>query len=402
MSGRWLSIVGIGEDGLDGLSPIARTIVDGAELLAGGVRHLALIPTGSAERMVWTSPFADNLDRLAGWRGRRVCVLASGDPMWFGVGATLARQFGAEQIRVIPHPGAFSLAAARLGWALHEARCLSIHGRAFESVLPHLTPGAKLLLLAEDGSSAARLASRLIAMGLEETRIDVFEHLDGPTERRHTATAAQWTMARTEDLNTIALTLPDRWNGLPPLACVPGLPDDAFRHDGQLTKREVRAATLAALSPWPGAHLWDVGAGCGSIAVEWCRAGGTASAIEQDAERCSMIANNALTLGVPYLDLHRGAAPGILSEITRAPDALFIGGGLTAPGVLDASWSALRSGGRMVANAVTSEGEARLLAWQKQAGGSLIRLSVSRLQATGRFHSWHPLMPVTQYSGLKP
>lgn len=402
MRNRWLSVVGIGEDGLDGLSPIARRIVETAELLAGGERHLALIPSGPAERLAWTAPFSDNLDRLAAWQGRPVCVLASGDPMWFGVGATLARRFGIEQIRVVPHPGAFSLAAARLGWALHETRCLSIHGRAFETVLLHLTPGARLLLLAEDGASAARLAARLVALNLGETEITVFEHLDGPSERRLTANAAHWSIERTADLNTIALALPDRTTGGGPLTRVPGLPDDAFHHDGQLTKREIRAVTLAALAPWPGAHLWDVGAGCGSIAIEWCRAGGTATAIEQNDGRCDMITENALALGVPDLDLHRGSAPRALAAITRPPDALFIGGGLSAPGVLEACWTALRPGGRLVANAVTSEGEALLLAWQARNGGGLTRLAVSRLEDTGRFHSWHPAMPVTQYSGLKP
>jgi precorrin-6Y C5,15-methyltransferase (decarboxylating) len=402
MTAPWLSVVGIGEDGLDGLSPLARRIIDDAEWLAGGERHLAMVDDGTAKRLVWTAPFADNFDRLEALRGRRVCVLASGDPMWFGVGATLARRFGAAAFRVLPHPSAFSLAAARLGWALQETRCLSIHGRPFETILPYLTPGARLLLLAEDGTSAARLAARLTADGLGAAEVSVFEHLGGPKERHLAAAADQWTVERTADLATIAAALPDRWSGRPPLACVPGLPDDAFRHDGQLTKREVRAVTLAALAPWPGAHLWDVGAGCGSVAIEWCRAGGTASAIEQDARRCRLIIENALALGVPLLDLHQGSAPQALAGIPRAPDALFIGGGLSSPGVLEAGWAALPSGGRMVANAVTSEGEALLLAWQTRMGGSLTRLSAARLEATGRFHSWHPAMPVTQYWGLKP
>ncbi|PKU21733.1 precorrin-6y C5,15-methyltransferase (decarboxylating) subunit CbiE [Telmatospirillum siberiense] len=402
MSKRWLSVVGIGEDGLEGLSPIARRIVETAEVLAGGERHLALVPEGPADRLAWTAPFADNLDRLAAFRGRKVCVLASGDPMWFGVGATLARRFGAEEMEIVPHPGAFSLAAARLGWALHETCCLSIHGRAFETVLRHLHPGARLLLLAEDGASAARLAVRLADLGLGETEIQVFEHLGGPLERRLASPAGSWIEPRTADLATIALRLPERWSGRPPLACVPGLPDDAFHHDGQLTKREIRAATLAALAPWPGAHLWDVGAGCGSIAIEWCRAGGTATAIEKDADRCAMIGGNALALGVPHLDLRQGSAPDVLAGIATRPDALFVGGGLSAPGVLDACWAALPSGGRMVANAVTAESEALLLAWQARNGGSLTRLSIARLESTGRFHSWHPAMPVTQYSGCKP
>lgn len=402
MNGRWLSVVGIGEDGLEGLSPIARRTIETAQILVGGARHLALVPQGTAERLTWTAPFADNLDRLAALQDSRVCVLASGDPMWFGVGATLARRFGSDRMDIFPHSGAFSLAAARLGWALHETCCLSIHGRAFETVLRHLYPDARLLLLAEDGTSAARLAARLVDLGLGGAEIQVFEHLGGPQEQHRAAEADRWADARTADLATIALRLPGRWPGRPPLGCVPGLPDDAFHHDGQLTKREIRAATLAALAPWPGAHLWDIGAGCGSIAIEWCRAGGSASAIERDPGRCAMIEENALALGVPHIDLRQGSAPGILSGLAARPDALFVGGGLSAPGVLDACWAALSSGGRMVANAVTAESEALLLAWQARNGGSLTRLSIARLEGTGRFHSWHPAMPVTQYSGLKP
>ncbi|MDR3437564.1 precorrin-6y C5,15-methyltransferase (decarboxylating) subunit CbiE [Telmatospirillum sp.] len=401
MTAPWLSVVGLGEDGLAGLSPIARQIIADAEILAGGARHLALVPPGPAERLEWATPFAANLERLAAVAGRRVCVLASGDPMWFGVGATLARRFGIEALRIIPHPGSFSLAAARLGWPLHETRCLSIHGRAFETVLLHLTPGARLLLLAEDGTSAARLAGLLVAHGLGEAGIDVFERLGGPAERRLSARADAWKIPRTDDLNTIAVALPDRPRSHRPPSVVPGLPDDAFIHDGQLTKREIRAVTLAALAPWPGAVLWDIGAGCGSVAIEWCRAGGIARAVECDNSRCRMIAANALALGVPDLGLCCGKAPEALASLDGAPDAVFLGGGLSAPGVIETAWAALRPGGRLVANAVTSEAEALLLAWQPRIGGTLTRLSVSRLEPVGRFHTWHPAMPVTQFVAEK-
>jgi precorrin-6Y C5,15-methyltransferase (decarboxylating) len=398
----WLTIVGLGEDGVDGLSPLARQIVADAQVLVGGTRHLAMIPEGCAARIEWTSPFATNLDRLAERQGQPVCVLASGDPMWFGVGVTLARRFGREALRVIPHPGAFSLAAARMGWALQETRCLSIHGRAFEALALHLAPRAQLLLLAEDGRSVAEVAAWLTEEGLGDAQLDLFEHLGGPAERHLRATAANWPLARSEDLNTIAVTLPDRLDAgwLPPGGI--GLPDDAFRHDGQITKREIRAVTLSTLSPWPGGRLWDVGAGCGSVAIEWCRAGGEAWAIEKDESRCAMIADNALALGVPRLGLKRGVAPAALAGLPDAPDAIFLGGGLTAPGVFEACWAALRSGGRLVANAVTAESEALMLAWRQAVGGSLIRLAVTRLDAVGRFHTWHPAMPVTQFVAVKP
>lgn len=402
MTVPWISVVGIGEDGLAGLSPIARRLVETAEVLAGGERHLAMVPDGAAERLAWKSPFSANLERLEAARGRRTCVLASGDPMWFGVGATLARHFGTDQLQIVPHSGAFSLAAARLGWALHETVCLSIHGRAFEAVLRHLYPRARLLLLAEDGTSAARLAGRLVELGLGESDIAVFEHLGGPRERHLSAHAGAWGQRRTADLATIALSLPARTSGHPPLGSAPGLPDDAFRHDGQLTKREIRAATLARLAPWPGALLWDIGAGCGSIAIEWCRAGGNAIAVERDAGRCDMIGTNALALGVPHLDVRQGSGLDLLPGLGATPDAIFVGGGLTGPGLIEAGWAALAPGGRLVANAVTAESEARLLAWQAERGGELVRLSIARLEGTGRYHTWHPLMPVTQYSGIKP
>ncbi len=304
-----------------------------------------MVPEGPARRLTWTTPFADNLERLAALAGGRVCVLASGDPMWFGVGATLARHFGAESLRVVPHPGAFSLAAARLGWALQETGCLSIHGRAFEAVLLHLAPRARLLLLAEDGTSAARLAALLVAHGLGDAEMRVFEKLGGPAERSFAAKTDAWTIERTDDLNIIALALPDHPGDGSLFARVPGLPDDAFRHDGQLTKREIRAVTLAALGPWPGAMLWDVGAGCGSVAIEWCRAGGVAWAVERNETRAAMIADNALALGVPALGLLKGPAPDALTKIPGAPDAVFIGGGLSVPGLFEACWQALRPGG---------------------------------------------------------
>jgi precorrin-6Y C5,15-methyltransferase (decarboxylating) len=394
----WLSVVGIGEDGVDGLSGAVRALIANAEVLCGGDRHLAMVVGGPAERLAWPSPFATAIEALRALRGRRVCVLASGDPMWFGIGATLAGVFPQDEMTVVPHPGAFSLAAARLGWPLQETICLSIHGRPIEGVLLHLQPGNRLLVLSHDAASPAGLAALLDVRGFGASRLTVLERLGGPAECRVSGEAADWPHQAVDALNVVAVEI--RGSGRF-LARVPGLPDDAFLHDGQMTKREVRAATLSALAPWPGACLWDVGAGCGSVAVEWARAGGCAVAIEQDAARRDMISHNAIRLGVPGLRVVAGQAPEVLAGLDQSPDAVFIGGGLSVPGVLDAGWAALPPGGRLVANAVTTEAEAVLLAWHRRLGGELTRLEVSRLSATGRYHTWHPLMPVTQYWGIK-
>lgn len=394
----WLSVIGIGEDGLAGVSPAARTLIEGAEVLAGGARHLAMIPPGAAERLPWPSPFATGVEEILARRGRAVCVLASGDPMWFGIGATLARHVDPAEMTVLPHPGAFSLAAARMLWPLHEAAALTVHGRPIEALALHLRPGARLLVLSEDGRSPSLIADLLRTHGYGDSRMTVFEHLGGAAEARTDAAACDWE-AETADLNTVAV-LCRAAPGVRVLSTAPGLPDDAFLHDGQLTKREIRAVTLAALGPLPGAVLWDLGAGCGSIAIEWMRAGGRAAAVERSAARCGLIARNAAVLGVPGLDIVQGAAPAVLPE--GRPDAVFVGGGCSQPGLLDAAWAALPPGGRMVANAVTAEGEAALLAWRQTHGGALTRLAVSRLGPTGSLHTWHPAMPVTQYAGDKP
>ncbi len=401
MTSPWLTVVGVGEDGADGLSPAALRLVQGAGVLVGGARHLELIPPVAGQRRIpWPTPFS--VEFLEELRGTPVVVLASGDPLWFGVGATLGKAFTPAEVRVLPHPGAFSLAAAAMGWPLQDCVPLTVHGRPLDGVRLHLAPGARLLILSENGRTPAALAALLRQAGYGASRMTVLERLGGPAERRMEGRAQDWDHGPAHDLNTIAVqcfAAPET----PVLARVPGLPDDLFEHDGQITKREVRAVTLSALAPTPGAVLWDVGAGCGSIAIEWMRAGGFAVAVERDTNHCDMIARNAALLGVPGLQVLAGAAPEALEDLKGSiPDAVFIGGGVTRDGVLDQCWEALKPGGRLVANAVTVESEAVLLAWQARQGGRLIRLSVSRLAPTGRFHSWRPFMPVTQYCGIKP
>ena len=398
----WLAIVGIGEDGLAGLNAAARTLVGTAEILVGGERHLAMVPSGGGERLTWQRPFSDTIGAIAARRGRRVVVLASGDPSWYGVGAVLARHFPIGEMTILPHPGAFSLAAARLGWAIADCAVLSLHGRPVDTLRLHLAPHRRLLLLSEDGTTPRAVAHLLTELGWGPTRLTVFEHLGGPREAVLCEEAQHWGERQSADLNTIAVECRAGPEARP-LSRFAGLPDDAFEHDGQLTKREVRAMTLAVLAPLPGERLWDVGAGCGSIAIEWLRAieGGDAVAIERNPDRAAMIARNAAALGVPGLNIVTGTAPQVLAGLD-APDAVFIGGGISDPELLPTAWDALRPGGRLVANIVSLAGERMLLDWQARSGGLLTRIAVSHVAPLGTQEAWRPLLPVTQLAATKP
>ena len=403
MTSPWLAVVGIGEDGLAGLSAAARTLVETAEVLVGGARHLAMAPKGDqAERIVWSSPLADTVAAIAARRGRRVTVLASGDPMWFGVGAVLGRRFSREEITILPQPSAFSLAAARLGWPVAECAMVSLHGRPLDGLRLHLMPGGHVLALSENGGTPAAVAALLTGLGWGPSRLTVFSDLGGPREAVVESEARCWGGRRVADLNTIALEC-RAGPGARALPRLAGLPDDAFEHDGQLTKREVRAATMAALAPLAGETLWDVGAGCGSIAIEWLRAGesGAAVAVERDPARAARIARNAAALGVPGLRVVLGSAPAALAGLPP-PDAVFVGGGIGVPGLLPALWKALPAGGRLVANAVTAEGELLLLDWHARHGGALMRIAVSRAEPAGTHHLWRSLASVTQLAAVKP
>ncbi len=397
----WLSIVGVGADGLHGISAIARGLIDRADVLVGGQRHLAMVADGAAERLTWATPLSDTVKAIKARRGRRVVVLATGDPMWFGIGVTLARHFPHDEMTILPHLSAFTLAAARMGWPLAETETITLHGRPIDLLALHLAPGARLLVLSENGTTPATVAAFLRARGWGASEITVLENLGGDAERRVDGVADSWNTGASADLNTLAVRCvpgPDARVQ----SRAPGLPDDAFVHDGQLTKREVRAATLSALAPLPGQRLWDVGAGCGSIAIEWMRAarGMQAVAIERHAARHALIARNAATLGVPRLRVIGGEAPGALAGL-ETPDAIFIGGGLSAPGMIDACWPRLRPGGRLVANAVTVEGESILAGWHARLGGALRRIAVSRAEPVGGRLGWRTLMPVTQWEAVK-
>jgi precorrin-6Y C5,15-methyltransferase (decarboxylating) len=395
----WLAVIGVGEEGWAGLSGAARALIESATLVVGGERHLSLVPQGAGERLAWTSPLADTVAEIARRQGQRVAVLASGDPLCYGVGALLARNFTPEEMIVLPTPSAFSLAASRLLWPLEDCVSLSLHARPLDRLRLHLAPGARVIALSNDGTTPATLARLLQQAGWGASMLTVFEHLGGPRERRIEASAAEWQTDPVADLNTIALLCEASPNAKP-WSRRAGLPDEAFRHDGQITKRAVRAVTLSALAPLPGELLWDIGAGCGSIAIEWLRAERRmkAVAIERDATRAALIAENAAMLGVPEIEIVRDGAPAALAALP-APDAIFLGGGVSDNAIWDAAWKGLKPGGRLVANAVTLAGEAALFHYHTAHGGELTRIAVAHAESH-RF--WRQAMQVAQLVLIKP
>ncbi|WP_201305909.1 precorrin-6y C5,15-methyltransferase (decarboxylating) subunit CbiE [Roseomonas harenae] len=399
--GRWLSIIGIGEDGIAGLPPLARELVEQAELVFGGQRHLNLaapILRGAAQP--WPSPF--DVSPVLAARGRRVAVLASGDPFLHGVGSVLLRHVVVEEVLSLPAPSAFSLAASRLGWALQDVVTLSLHGRPVELIRSHLHPGTRLLVLTSDAAGPGDIAGLLRREGFGKSRVALLEALGGPREGIRRFIAEEGAPDRPDPLNLLAIEVAAS-PGARILPFAPGLPDDWFEHDGQLTKRAVRAVTLSALAPRRGALLWDVGAGAGSIGIEWMLADQSlrAVAVESRADRATRTRRNALALGVPGLRVVEGEAPTALEGLP-IPDAIFLGGGASDPGVLDAALAALRPGGRFVANAVTLETEALLLARRATLGGEMLRLAVSHAVPVAGMTGWRAAMPVTQWVWDKP
>ncbi|MFF3272163.1 precorrin-6y C5,15-methyltransferase (decarboxylating) subunit CbiE [Streptomyces chrestomyceticus] len=406
-----VTVVGIGADGWDGLPAASREVLRGAGALVGGARQLDLLPAECAgARIPWPSPLRPAVPGLlAAHAGREVCVLASGDPMFYGIGRTLTEvlaEAGAAPPRVLPHPSSVSYACARLGWPVEDTEVVTLVGRALAGLAAALHDGRRLLVLSAGAETPAQVAGLLRERGFGPTRMRVLEQLGGPRERQTEGTAADWPAPPvadgTDPLNVIALDCARAPEALR-LSASPGLPDDAYEHDGQLTKRHVRAATLAALAPAPGELLWDIGGGSGSIGIEWMRTHRTcrAVAVERDAVRAGRITRNADALGVPALRVVTGPAPEALAGLP-APHAVFIGGGLTAPGLLEACWAALPPGGRLVANTVTLESEALLADWYRRYGGDLVRLAVAHAVPVGGFTGWRQAMPVTQWSVTKP
>ncbi|MFJ2773233.1 precorrin-6y C5,15-methyltransferase (decarboxylating) subunit CbiE [Streptomyces sp. NPDC087300] len=403
-SGIPVAVVGIGAEGWAGLPAASRAALAGADVLIGGPRQLDLLPAADCpgERVAWPSPLRPAVPGLlAAHAGRRVAVLASGDPMFYGIGRALSEVLGPDALHVLPHPSAVSLACARLGWPVEDTEVVTLVGRPAARLAAALHDGRRVLVLAPNAAAPGEIAALLREHGFGPSRLRVLEQLGSERESAHEGTADTWSHAPGDPLNVVAVEC-RRDPGALRLGAVPGLPDAAYESDGQLTKRHVRAATLAALAPAPGELLWDVGGGSGSIAVEWLRTHPSCRAVtvEKNAVRAARITRNADRLGVPGLRVVTGTAPEALAELPT-PDAVFIGGGLTAPGLLDACWAALPTGGRLVANTVTMESEALLAQWYRRHGGELVRIAVAQAVPVGGFTGWRQAMPVTQWSVTK-
>lgn len=395
---KWLTIIGMGEDGWEGISNRARLVLKTTEVIVGSSRLLKLLPNIKAERHEWPQPFSAVIERIRPLAGRNTVILATGDPLNYGVFRKLLEFIPFEEMTVIPHISAFSLAASRMGWSLPDCDTLSLHGRAAANLESFIQPGAKLIVLTADASTIPEIVRRLEARGFGQSQVSVLENLGGENERVSKYIPSTDYSA----LNTVAIhciASPDA----KVYSRLAGLPDDAFIHDGQLTKREVRAATLASLAPAPDQLLWDIGAGCGSIAIEWMRStrGCEAIAFEHNAERLAMISQNADALGTPRLKIISGKAPEAL-EGAAAPHAVFIGGGVGNDGVFDSAWSKLKAGGRLVANVVTLEGEMHLYDLQEKHGGDLVKIEISNLTSVGPYRALKPRMAVTQWRVQKP
>lgn len=399
MAEAWLHIVGIGEEGMEGLMPATRAVIEAAEIIVGGDRHHRLSDSVTAERVAWPHPFDTLIEVLKSFRGRRVVVLATGDPLWFSVGARIGRALPAGEIVYHPQLSAFQLAAVRMGWSMADLETLTVHGRPVEQMIAFIQPEARLLILTTGSETPGQIARFLAERGFGASPMTVLANMGGAEESRFDGVAESWDH-EVPAFNTLAVecrAAPDAAL----LPRVPGLADDLFQHDGTMTKREVRAATVAKLMPMRGALLWDIGTGCGSVAVEWMRAARYARAvgIEPRADRRAMAAANALALGVPRLEIVDGKVPEALAGL-EAPDAVFIGGGLSRE-VFVAAWAALRPLGRLVANAVTLESEAVLAELHAEFGGDLVRIAVQKAEPVGSYRGWRASMPVTQWSLVK-
>ena len=398
MSRPWLHIVGIGEDGVDGLSVEARKLVGEAEVIVGGDRHHNLAPNVTAERIAWPSPFDAMIEEIRGHKGRRVVVLVTGDPLWYSVGAKILKGIAREEIVFHPQLSAFQFGSCRMGWSLADVETLTVHGRAAEQIVPWFAPDVRMLLLTKDATSPGAVAKLLTERGYGPSKLTVLAALGGPNEAQFEGVADSWNL-EVPDFHLLAVECiagPDA-QVLPRT----GLPDDAFFHDGKITKRTARALALAKLVPVRDGVLWDLGCGCGSVAIEWMRAGREALAIgiEPQEKRRAMAEENAVKLGAPKLRLVDGTAPEALTGLPE-PDAVFIGGGISRVAI-EVCLDALKPHGRLVGHAVTLESEAVLLDVYAQYGGELQRISVETAEPVGPFKGWKPSMPVTQWAWTK-
>jgi len=402
MSECWLHVVGVTARGVQSLASEQRALLDQARVIIGPPRSLPKVRELDDRLVTWQSPLNKMIEQILSYRGTPTVILATGDPTWFGIGATLVAHIAPEEFEIHPAPSAFSLAAARMKWPLQNVDCVSVHGRPVEIIHSHIVPGQRILALTSDATTVADVAKILTNRGYGESHMTVLNAMGGETESRIEFSAKDHASKGVGNLNTIAIdcVADERAPILPPL---PGLPDGAFVHDGQLTKREVRAATLAKLAPLPGQHLWDVGAGCGSIAVEWMRAAprAVATCFERHAARVEMIERNRSALGTPGLKVISGQAPQSLEGLD-APDAIFMGGDVGNHELFETCWRSLKPGGRMVANAVTLDGETALAQRLEAHGGDMARIEISHLDNVGAHKALRPRMAVTQWNVTKP
>ncbi len=408
ISKKWLRVIGIGEDGWDDLTSDARDLLYESEIVLGGERHLKMLPDDwQGKRIVWHSPIREAVSKIVSWRpkepasGQKIAIMASGDPLCYGIATKLLRHLPIEEIWIKPALTTFSLMCSRLGWSLPDVETLTIHGRPVEMLHPFVQPYAKLLVLSKGEESPKQAAKLLSARGFGKSIITVLEHLGGKMERQTSGQAGSWNQPEGAALNAMAIQCIPESNATI-LSRIPGLPDEAFLHDGQLTKREIRTVSLSRLIPVVDQILWDVGAGCGSVAIEWMRTSPRclAFAIEKSESRLKLIEQNSQELGVPMLRIVPGNAPEVLADLL-APDAVFIGGGLSSGNLLQICWNALKPGGRLVANVITLEGEQKLLQWQNENGGDLTRLSISRAEEIGKFQGWKEMRSVIQLAVIK-
>jgi len=400
-SAPWLDIIGIGEDGIAGLSAEALKRLEAAEIIIGGDRHHGLTENVKGQRLSWPSPFDAMIEEINRHKGKKLVILVTGDPLWYSVGARITRSIPPGEIRFHPQLSAFQWASVRMGWSLADIETVTVHGRPVEQIIPHFAPNVRILALTKDKTTPGDVAQLLTERGFGKSRMTVLASLGGADEKRFDGVAENW-IEKVPDFHVLAIECVGD-DQARHFSRTGGLPDDAYAHDGQMTKRVVRAATLSALQPYPDALLWDIGSGCGSIGIEWMRAarGALAIGIEPESRRREMAKGNAIRLGVPKLDLVDGKAPDALKDLPQ-PDAIFIGGGLAHEGVFEAAFSALRPNGRLVANAVTLESEAKLIGLHEKHGGHLERISVGEATAVGRYNAIKPYMTVTQWTLVKP
>lgn len=394
---QWLSIIGIGEEGYESLSPAARILIDNSDVIIGGDRHLAMINQGDQSFIAWEKPIQNSVKNLIKYRDRKVCILATGDPFCYGVGSLIEAQIPIEEINVIPAPSAFSLASARTGWSFDDIDFITLHGRNDALLEVAIQPQAKLLILAHGGSTPAVVAEKLVKRSYSKSNITVFERMGNQAERCIRGEAANWPKGNFDPLHTIAVECiaDPLCAARPRLSC---LDDSIFLHDGKITKQEIRSIVITSLAPAPGQLLWDIGAGCGSISIEWMRRDRRlrAIAIEHNEDRLQLIAKNAIALGTPNLKIVKGYAPAVLPNL-ETPDAIFIGGGISTAGLFTMCWKALNLGGRLVANAVTIESEALLIDLHQEFGGELIRIAISKSRPLGKTTGWKTYMPILQW-----